>query len=271
MILTNKILTAALCLLLPALGFAAEGDDKVIDLGKPVGENLRPDGFYWAFDDGLLGQTEPAITPDLSGNGFEGRISGDTKTAVPTYAEGKFGTAIYVQGFPQIRWTAKNALNSVAENAKLLAKNQPFTSGIWFKMDDRKPAGHLLIRLNPPKSGWRLGIYRETGETADSEATSWRLSVDFGESGGRLKSQASTSAFVDGQWHHVGFSFEPGMEGGPVTVVYWLDGELFDTVTASAVAEDGEPIDRFLSVGNGVWGLLDDAFVTSGIHTFKKN
>ena len=47
---------------------SAEGGGKVIDLNKPVGDSLVPDGFYWTFDDGIAGESEPLIVQDHSGN-----------------------------------------------------------------------------------------------------------------------------------------------------------------------------------------------------------
>ena len=94
-IIYSNISAAFLC---ASLGLAADVASKAIDLKKPVGESLKPDGFYWAFDDGLLGESQPSEVDDLSGNGFVGRIVNVPAKPPITYADGKFGTGIYAQG-----------------------------------------------------------------------------------------------------------------------------------------------------------------------------
>jgi len=249
---------------------AADESSKVIDLKKPVSASLTPDGFYWNFDDGIIGESDPRTVLDLSGNGFEGQISRGLAQMTPTYAEGVFGTAIYVQGYPIVQWAKKHKLNAAPDPTKLVMKGQPFTGGVWFKMDDRKPVAHVLIRRDENNIGWRLMVLRDTAEDKESEGAAWYLNLGLGDSRDRSKSQAFTPAFADGQWHHIGFSVSPGPGEGEFTTVYWLDGEIFDTVSFAATIPEFDPETQFLLVGNGVWGLLDDAFVTTGVHTFKK-
>lgn len=257
-------------LLLIASASAADSTGKVIDLKKPVSESLMPDGFYWSFDDGLIGESEPQTVLDLSENGFDGQISRGTGAATPTYAEGVFGTAIYVQGFSLVQWGKKHKLNAAPDPAKLIMKGQPFTGGIWFKMDDKKPAAHTLIRRDENVIGWRLMVMRDPAEDKESDGAAWYLNLGYGDSRDRSRSRDFTQAFADGQWHHIGFSVSPGPGEGEFTTVYWLDGEIFDTVSFAATIPEVDPETQFLTVGTGVWGLLDDAFVTTGVHTFKK-
>lgn len=259
-----------LTLLTIASASAADGSGKVIDLKKPVGESLKPDGFYWNFDGGLVGESEPPTVEDLSGNGFDGQISRGSASMTPTYVDGVFGTGIYVQGAPQVRWREGDKLDAASDPSRLTMKGKSFTGGIWFKMDDRKPQAHVLIRRDENNIGWRLVVMRDAAEETDSDGSAWFLNLQLGDSRERGKSQALTSAFTDGKWHHIGFSVSPDPGGEEFTTVYWLDGEIFDTVTFMATVPDPKPGTQFLSIGNVVWGLLDDAFVTTGIHTFKK-
>jgi len=259
----------ALALLAVASASVADAAGKVIDLDKPVGASLKPDGFYWSFDDGLIGESEPTTVVDLSGNDFDGQISRQQASMTPIYVDGVFGTGVYVQGYPQVSWRPGDVA-AAADNSKLLMEGQPFTGGIWFKMDDRKPGGHVLIRRDDNGLGWQLIVWRDPAEDADAEGTSWSLQLRLGNADEKSYRQAFTSAFADGQWHHVGFSVTPDPDGKNFTVVYWLDGELFDTVSFAANIPDSPLEKQFLAIGNGVWGLLDDAFVTTGVYTFKK-
>jgi len=249
---------------------SAEGGGKVIDLNKPVGDSLVPDGFYWTFDDGIAGESEPLIVQDHSGNSFDGHISSAGGSPTPTYADGVFGTAIYVQGNPQVTWRKGHKLDAAPDPSKLTMKGQAFTGGVWFKMDDRKPAAHVLIRRDDNTIGWRLMVLKDQEADKESDGASWYLNLEYGDSRIRGTSLASTPVFADGKWHHVGFSVSPGPDEGQFTTVFWIDGEIFDTVAFKATVPDPKPEYRFLSVGNGVWGLLDDAFVTTGVHSFKK-
>ncbi len=282
-----SLLSLSVLLLSARPGAAAGVEAKAINLGKPVSESLRPDGYYWAFDDGILGEGQPAEVEDLSGNGFVGRITKASASTQITYAEGKFGTAIYAQGLgSMVEWTEKSVLNAASDPSKLLMKDQPFTGGVWFKMDDRRPGMHVPIRQTEAGSGWRICVAKEAGKGASietdldlssqSQGDSWFLLFQIGDSRSRGKSAAATAAFADGKWHHIGFSVnsEKGAGKTPATrefaVTYWLDGEIFDTVNFQADVPDPEPGSLSLRAGFRVWGVLDDAFVTTGIHTFKK-
>jgi len=272
----NKTALTAFCLALGATlaAPAAEESGKVIDLNKPVIESIKPDGFYWAFDDGIIGESEPRTVTDFSGNSFDGQISAANASVTPTYAEGVFGTAIYVQGIPQVSWGFKHKLNSAPDPSRLIMKGRSFTGGAWFKMDDLKQSFHALIRRDENAIGWRLIIYNENLTDKDSAGTAWYPSLEYGSSRSRGKSTVSTSVFSDGKWHHVGFSVSPDSSVGEdeieFTTVYWLDGVEFDRVVFKAKIPDPNPETQFLSIGNGAWGLIDDAFVTTGVHTFKK-
>ncbi|MEI8309140.1 MAG: hypothetical protein WCH98_00130 [Verrucomicrobiota bacterium] len=283
-IIFTNISAAFLC---ASLGLAADGGSKAIDLKKPVGESLKPDGFYWTFDEGILGEGQPSQVDDLSGNGFNGRIIKTAGKPQITYAEGKFGTGIYAQGLgAMVEWTEKSLVNAASDPAKLTMKDQPFTGGVWFKMDDRRPGMHALIRQTEAGVGWRLCVVKEISKRAaadrdedlstQSPGDTWQLDFEIGDSRVKGKSFAATPAFADGKWHHVGFSVSSEKAAGKpptskdFTVTYWLDGEVFDTATFQANAPDPEPGTLSLRAGFRVWGVMDDAFVTSGIHTFKK-
>lgn len=272
-------------------GMAAES--KAIDLGKPVAASLRPDIFYWPFDDGIVGESEPATIEDLSGNGFDGRIINGRKDGHKLiYGEGKFGTGVYAQGGFDSNgsWRESSRSNAASDPSKLILKNQPITGGVWFRMDDLRPAVHAPIRVMGALNGkpvglWRLGVTQaklSKGQPSDDqdlsaqpEGSSWNLSLEVGGAK-KGKSTAATDVFADRKWHHIGFSVSPDQEvssaGGEreFTVTYWLDGEMFETVTFSAVPPEFEPGSLSLVMGWRVWGMMDDAFLTSGVYGFKK-
>lgn len=248
----------------------AQDAGKVIDLKKPVGASIKPDVVYWSFDDGIVGESDPLSVTDLSGNSFDAQLAKADVHPIPTYAEGVFGTAIYVQGFPQVTWWKGNKFDAAPDPSKLIMKNRAFSGGVWFKMDNLKPVAHVLFRSDDNGVGWKFTVFKDQEADKDADGTSWYLSLIIGDSRDRARSLAATSAFADKKWHHVGFSITPGPEEGEFTAVYWMDGELFDTVTFKATVPAENPERRFFAVGNGAWGVLDDAFVTSGIHTFKK-
>lgn len=281
------LLSLSVLLLCARPGFSAGVEGKVINLGKPVGESLKPDGFYWAFDDGILGEGQPAEVDDLSGNGFVGLIVKSPGKPPITYAGGKFGTGIYAQGLgAMVEWTEKSPVNAAPEPARLMMKDQPFTGGVWFKMDDRRAGLHALIRQTEGGVGWRFCAVKETEKgvspdldkdlSTQSQGDTWKLDFEIGDSRIRGMSAASTAAFADGKWHHLGFSVSSEKAEGKTpagrefTVTYWLDGEVFDTVNFLADLPDPEPGTLSLRAGFRVWGVMDDAFVTTGIHTFKK-
>jgi hypothetical protein len=271
-------------------GMAAESN--AIGLGKPVAASLRPDIFYWPFDDGIVGESEPSTVADLSGNGFDGRIINGRKDGNKLiYGEGKFGTGVYAQGFDSnVSWKETSRFNAASDPSKLILKNQPFTGGVWFKMDDLRPAGHAPIRVmgalnGKPVSLWRLGVTQarlSKGQPSDDqdlpaqpEGSSWNLSFEVG---GAIKgkSTAATEVFADRKWHHIGFSVSLAQDQSSAgaerefTVIYWLDGEMFETVTFAAAPPEFEPGSLSLVMGWRVWGMMDDAFLTSGVFGFKK-
>ncbi len=262
--------------------YCLAGDGKVIDLGKPVGESLRPDGFYWAFDEGIQGESQPSTVDDLSGNGFDGTLQTYGKDPKPTYAAGRFGTAIHFEGHGTAIWSERRGVTLDAP--KLGFKDMAFTGGVWFKMEDLKLRSHVLLQKDDYGKGWRLILYKmdnpvsanqDEGNSVDG--TQWSLSFQPGRAvSGSDQSKPKnpmtlpTGIFADRQWHHLGFSVAPGPEPMESTVTYWLDGELFETIVSKSQWEEPDPEWRFLKAGKIAAGLLDDAFVTSGIHTFKK-
>lgn len=287
-----RILSTVAGLLVACAQYGMAAESKVIGLGKPVEASLRPDIFYWPFDDGIVGESEPSAVADLSGNGFEGHIiNGRKEGSKLIYGEGKFGTGVYAQGFDSnVSWKETSRFNAASDPSKLILKNQPFTGGVWFRMDDLRPAGHAPIRVMGALNGkpvglWRLGVTQarlskdqpsdDQDLPAQPEGSSWNLSFEVG---GAIKgkSTAVTEVFADRKWHHIGFSVSPAQDPSSAgaerefTVIYWLDGEMFETVTFAAAPPEFEPGSLSLVMGWRVWGMMDDAFLTSGVYDFKK-
>ncbi|MEI6337071.1 MAG: hypothetical protein WCQ57_00640 [Verrucomicrobiota bacterium] len=267
---------SVLCLALPA---AAAEQPAVIDLKKPVLESLRPDGFYWAFDEGIVGTSNPENIEDLSDNGITGLLGGSRESPTPTYADGKFGTAIYLQGAGSIvRWVEGNRTGSPMGLLTSGEKGKAFTAGIWFKMEDTKPVGHILMRRDGgARIGWRIALIKADSKDTETPGSSWNLLMEYGDYKGNPGTKATTDAFADGGWHHIGISVAPDGSAAEsadgltdFTAVYWLDGQLFDTVAFTTKEVDVEQGSHSIVVGNDAWGIADDAFITSGVHSFKK-
>lgn len=272
----SGIFLSALCLVQSAAG--AE-QPAVIDLKKPVLESLRPDGFYWAFDDGIVGTSDPKIIEDLSGNGITGLLGGSREVPTPTYADGKFGSAIFLQGVGSIvRWVEGNRTGSPMGLLTSGEKGKAFTAGIWYKMEDTKPVGHILMcRDGGARIGWRIALVKTDSKDKETPGSSWKLRMEFGDYKGNPGTRAATDAFADGGWHHVGVSVAPDGSAAKsadgltdFTAVYWLDGQLFDTVAFTTKEVDVEQGSHSIVVGSAAMGIADDAFITSGVHSFKK-
>ncbi len=272
----SGVIVSALCLMQSAAG--AE-QPAVIDLKKPVIESLRPDGFYWAFDDGIVGTSDPKTMEDLSGNGITGLVSGGSKSPTPTYADGKFGTAIFLQGVGSIvRWVEGNRASSPMGLLTSGENGKAFTAGIWFKMEDTKPVGHtLMCRDGGARIGWRIALVKTDSKDMETPGSSWKLRMEFGDYKGNPGTRAATDAFADGGWHHIGISVAPDGSAAKsadgltdFTAVYWLDGQLFDTVAFTTKEVDVEQGSHSIIVGPAAVGIADDAFITSGVHAFKK-
>jgi hypothetical protein len=272
----SGVILSALSLVQSAAG--AE-QPAVIDLKKPVLESLRPDGFYWAFDDGIVGTSDPKIIEDLSGNGITGLLGGSREVPTPTYADGKFGSAIFLQGVGSIvRWVEGNRTGSPMGLLTSGEKGKAFTAGIWYKMEDTKPVGHILMcRDGGARIGWRIALVKTDSKDKETPGSSWKLRMEFGDYKGNPGTKAATDAFADGGWHHVGVSVAPDGSAAKsadgltdFTAVYWLDGQLFDTVAFTTKEVDVEQGSHSIVVGSAAMGIADDAFITSGVHSFKK-
>jgi len=280
----NAVLTPAAGLVFFIMATCLAGDGKVIDLAKPVGDSLTPDGFYWSFDEGIEGESQPPRVGDLSGNGFDGVLHTYGSDPKPTYAPGKFGTGILLERHGTAFWSERQGTKLDAP--ELGTKGMPFTGGVWFKMEDLKLRSHVLLQKNAYGQGWRFILYKmdnlasgnqDEGGTEAADGTQWSISFQHGRAVSeqdQIKPKhpmtLPTGIFADRQWHHLGFSIAPGPEPMESSVTYWLDGEPFETIISKSLWEDPTPNGQFLQAGKISSGLMDDAFVTSGIHTFKK-
>jgi hypothetical protein len=250
-----------------------------IDVNKPVSESLRPDGFLWAFDDGIVGTSEPKAVEDLSGNGIAGLLGASKEVPMPTYADGKFGTAIYLQGQGGIvRWAETFRTDSPMGFLTTDGTGKSFTTGMWFKMEDTKPVAHILLRRDGGnRKGFRVALVKADSKDNETPGSSWTMRIEHGDYKGNPGTLATTGAFADGGWHHIGVSVAPDTsspqaeeELARFTAVYWLDGEVLDTVTFSTQEIVIEPGTHSIVVGDSAQGLVDDVFISSGVHTFKR-
>jgi len=256
-----------------------------IDLSKPVSQSLKPDTLYWPCDGGTLGTSSPEEVADLSGNGFEGKLLPGKIHPQPVYAEGKFGTAVLFHGMtppvandegkevlrnpnPSIRWQLRDTPGT-SDGDKLDMAGKSFTAGLWIKI---KEINHsqtqtimLMNRGYAPERQWGFMLIKD-------DRDEWTV-IFRG-----LKSSIKTEVLNDSGWHHLAFSLDFKSDGGS-TVTYWLDGTVLgEPVTGTAViAEPESDAERVFRVGErnvanfstGFAGLIDEVFVTTGVHTFQ--
>jgi len=254
-----------------------------IDLKKPVSESLKPDVLYWSLDGGTVGHSEPAEVEDGSGNGFTGKLRSGKIHPEPVYAPGKFGTALRFHGVTppvtgedglqrtadpssSIGWRVRDTPD-VPDLQKFELAGKSFTAGLWIKLEKINEGESQSVFLmnwgTSPASQWSFILVKD-------QRDEWIMRML------RTKS-VGTRVLSDGAWHHVAFSLEA--KEGEILVTYWLDGEILgEPVTNPAVIAESQSVaDQIFQVGErnvanfstGFAGLLDDVFVTSGVHTFQ--
>jgi len=252
-----------------------------IDIGKPASESLTPDGVYWTFDGGTVDDWMPDMVEDKSGNGFIGKLLSGAQEQPPKYVQGKFGTAIHFDinlpkegvdpskndKYPNSRvgWSSSDP-DSPPDEKKLDMAEASFSGGAWVKLDairSGEPQIVMIFQQGMPSS-WHFRLIKDA-------ADQWKIHFNG------VRSTQVTEAFNDLAWHHVGFTFEKGDTGGAVT--FWLDGQpLENPVTVKdSIAPLPAEGRRLFTVGEsnlgyfseGFTGSMDDAFVTTGVHTFQ--
>ena len=251
-----------------------------IDFSQPVSASLRPDGVYWSFDQGVVGGSEPDAVEDDSGNGFIGQLLAGAVHPKPVYAKGKFGTGLgfsgvtpatvgidglvrQIQPNPRVTWRMSK-MSGIGDETKLDMAGVSFTAGLWIKIDEFKTGEAQTIFLMHRGAGpsqWAFMLIKDKAEA-------WKLNAL-----GTLSTD-KTEIFNDSAWHHVAFVLE--QKDGEGTVSFWVDGEFFGSPVAK---KDLIPLpernnERIFTVGernaaNFSTGFVDDAFVTSGAHSFK--
>ena len=281
--MTPLLKSSLLCLFLFAAGRAfSEG---AIDLSKPVSQSLKPDTLYWPLDGGTVGEPLPIEVVDVSGNGFTGKLIAGKIHPEPVYAAGKFGTAVRFHGDtppvtgddgketlrnpnPCIRWQLRDS-PEMADGGKLDMAGKSFTAGLWIKVEKINHGQiqtiMLMNRGYAPARQWGFML-------AKDDMDAWTLRVQGS------KNSEKTDALNDSAWHHLAFSLD-SKSGGESTVTYWLDGKVLgEPVTLPvAIAEPESDTERVFRVGErnvanfstGFAGLIDDVFVTTGVHTFQ--
>ncbi len=274
-----------IAMLFGALGMSPLLHADIINLSKPVSESIKPDGIYWNFDGADIGQSSPEIVQDHSGNGYDGRLTaGGSHISLPSYIKGRFGTALHVDctipvgkdgeavestRVPKssVRWRLRDTPGAW-ENTKLDMDGKSFTGGVWIKFDEVDPAPSqtiVLFQRGRKDSVWYFRLQKKKG-------SDWSLHFR------QARSTADTSIFSDHDWHHVAFSYDVQPDGS--TVTFWLDGVEFGKpvhIKDDPRIPTPDDTDRGFRLGEqhigsfstGFTGALDDAFVTSGVHTFK--
>jgi len=258
------------------LGLALPGHaEPVIDLSQPVSGSLAPDRLYWSFDDGPENGVFSGCVVDHSPSRYHGRLYSGALNPEPTYTQGRFGLALFLEGAampyedekgivrsrsnPKVVWRLGDTPEAW-EQDRLDLNGVSFTAGLWVRMERIREGALqsiLLFNRGQPQEPGRWGFYlaKDTGDR-------WTLRFN------RLGATEKTDRFNDGAWHHVAV----GVNAEAGEVVFWIDGEPF-----GAPVPMPEPIPAvedpvrggILSVGEHLIGAIDDLFVTSGLYRFN--
>ncbi len=259
----------------PATLFASD----IISLSKPISENIKPDGVYWNFDEGKLGETDPNPVVDGSGNDFPGYLLPGTNGEWPVYVEGKFGTAIHLKGEhptdqdPRVSW---NALESPGQDeTRLDLTGKDFTVGAWIKFSNIQPGveQNFVICERGFSSGtnsyWSLVVIK-------SAQDKWYLRITL--PGVYQHSEGTQIYFSDEEWHHVAMSLHVTEHASEIS--FWFDGQLIQDrrpLDSAIPPMETDGKNRIFTVGernphfhiSNADAMVDDVFVTSGIYSFE--
>lgn len=258
--------------------------ERVVDLSKPVGESFKPDVLYWAFDDGAIDDWAPDPVVDLSGNGFDGKLTAGQEQGQPVYTKGVFGTGIRLTGNAprvekedgsvkthpnsRVTWSARDRSQNAPNPALLDLNDTSFTIGTWIRFDEtaEQEKQTVYVFQRGTESAWGLLITRKPGG---------HFSLLFGAGGARAVTANTPDVFDDGKWHHVAVVYKVG--GDQNLATFFLDGvPIGEPLPVAARPAVTEAKDRVFTMGernvanysNGLTGALDDAFVTTGECTF---
>lgn len=263
--------------LIPLLALATSLHAGTIDLSKPVSDSLKPDIVYWPLDGGEIGGNQPNPVEDASGNGFNAYLlQGENGEEVPSYVEGKFGTAVRLKGRdsvgqdPHINWRATDSF--AAEPDKLNLSGAAFTAGAWVRLEQEETRnGQTIVVFERGQSAGETSYVNLYLRNGGNDRWSLRLHALGGYA------DASTPFALDqGEWHHVAVSVEPMEEG--IRVLFWFDGQQVGQSTRPqlSIPEPTREWQHTLSVGERNVShhhsytdfSVDDFFITSGIVTF---
>ena len=146
-----------------------------LDRTHPLARSL---GLCWLFNEGA-----GAMVFDLTGNGRMGALQG-----VPSWVEGRFGSALYYDGDDDSVETSSPVITSA-----------PVSVSLWFKADElpsvRAQDGTLLIQRT-------VGSPYQSFRTLINDADDKILLLIYNSSGVQGVSISSDSAIQTGIWYH---------------------------------------------------------------------
>jgi len=149
-----------------------------LDRTNPLARNL---GLYWLFNEGAGSRIS-----DLTGNGRMGTLNG-----VPSWAEGRFGSALYYDGDDDSVETSSSVITSA-----------PVSASFWFEADElpsvRAQDGTLLIQRT-------VGSPYQSFRTLINDSDDKILLLIYNSSGVNTVSISSDSAVETGVWYHAVF------------------------------------------------------------------
>jgi len=252
-------------LLLPLSLYGAHATS--ISLDQPVSASLQPDILYWNFDDGVIGTSWPDPVPDRSPTKANGILI--PKGMTPTYTPGRFGTGLLTTLEPghaaYIRWQSVGFPAATFRDTLGLEK-PGFTLGGWVKVNytpESKAASITVLQGMQTNIGviWTFNLVKNAQEA-------WTLLFVY--NGVRYDLGVPMDSFMQGEWHHVAVSVGKGEDGTP-TVTFWNDGYAMGDpkpLDPNAVSKFKDEERLILTGASGLEGVVDDLFITRGVHTF---
>ena len=173
--------------------------------------------LWLQFDEGAGG-----VTLDSSNYGNDGAIVG------PTWAEGKYGSALLFDGIDDYVEVASNDILQLSEEGLTLAA--------WFKTEET--AAHDLMIIE--KGAWDAGEYALSYPGYLNRRVRFQINQIYGQETDQIDSTSGVPELSDNEWHHAAGVYDA------VNSVYkvYVDGVLEEEQGARAhvFTPDDQPI-----------------------------
>jgi large repetitive protein len=190
---------------------------------------------YWTFEEGT-----GTLTADMSGNGYDGTLSGGTLPGwVTPGAVGSGALEFYGSGSTKV---------SIG-NPAAFQLTGAVTLAAWVNPDSVSTSGKIVSKLSSTR-GYSISVENITSTAGQGQWT-FQLSPTGGSS--LISCRTPNDAPAIGQWTHIAGVFDPNDSGGPSMKIY-LNGQLAYTTNSTAV-----PAQQVSSANNVTIGSRPDS------------